>query len=96
MSESPITERSITRAITEYLEKIEWSFTFKIHGSSCQRRGMPDMLFIHNGQAYFFEIKAAKGRVSRIQRHVIDKLRTSGAIVGVVRSVADVKQVLTL
>lgn len=82
-------EKSITNAIIKELKAREF-WTFKVHGSSFQRPGIPDILACKDGRLYAFEVKTARGRVSKLQEHEMEKMRSVGATVGVVRSVEDV------
>ena len=58
--------------------------------------GVPDICIIHEGQAFFLEVKrpttpgAAKGRLSPAQKEMIARLEEACAEVKVVYSVADV------
>ncbi len=45
------------------------------------RRGMPDLLFLQDGKAYFLELKTRKGRLSPDQVAVHAALRDAGALV---------------
>jgi len=49
--------------------------------------GLPDVMMVLNGQAYFYEVKSVKGVVSKIQEVVHRELREAGALVEVVRGV---------
>ena len=60
------------------------------------KSGVPDLCIIHEGQAFFLEVKrpttpgAAKGRLSPAQKEMIARLEEAGAEVKIVYSVADV------
>ena len=47
--------------------------------------GLPDVMMIHSGKAYFFEVKSEKGVVSEIQRRIHHELQEAGAYVEIVR-----------
>lgn len=58
-------------------------------------KGLPDRLVVLPDRPPFFvEVKAADGRLSRIQEHVIRRLRDMGQRVHVVYSKGDVDRVL--
>lgn len=86
-------EATIVRQIMDYLKRSEF-WVMKVHGSNYQRAGVPDLLAIKNGQAYWFEVKTPDGKVSRLQEITIEDLRRFGSVADVVRSVEDVKEVL--
>lgn len=54
------------------------------------KSGVPDVMVIHDWTPIFFELKAPKGRVTEVQKQTHDALRTAGADVFVVRSLAEV------
>lgn len=56
--------------------------------------GCPDILLVHDGQAFFIELKTDTGRVSPVQVETHMKLASVGARVGVARSVPDVSALL--
>jgi hypothetical protein len=43
--------------------------------------GMPDLCILHNGRAFFLELKADGGRLSPIQKECHERLRQAGAVV---------------
>jgi hypothetical protein len=52
--------------------------------------GTPDMLVVCNGQAYWFELKAGKNKVTVIQKERLKQWEEAGAVCCVARSVNDV------
>jgi hypothetical protein len=60
------------------------------------KAGVPDLCIIHEGQAFFLEVKrpastaGGKGRLSPAQKEMIGRLKEAGGEVKVVYSVADV------
>ncbi len=60
------------------------------------KKGVPDLCIVHEGQAFFLEVKrpktvlGAKGRLSPDQKEFIAKIEEAGGEVKVVYSVADV------
>lgn len=59
------------------------------------RTGTPDRIAVIGGKAVFFEVKKPSGRVSVDQAREHERLRTAGALVFVVRSVAEVQKIVT-
>jgi hypothetical protein len=61
--------------------------------------GWPDISIYgggHNsgGQAFFMEVKSAKGRLSNCQHQIIDRLKDMGFPVAVVRSIDDAQRLV--
>lgn len=92
------TERSITKTIINNLNcyRPYALFWIKLPGSPMLRRGMPDLLVIRKGKAYFLEIKQPRVKPTKLQQHRIEQIRLSGAVAEVVHSWDDVKRFLGL
>lgn len=58
--------------------------------------GIPDLCIIKNGQAHFLELKTKTGKVSKQQEVIIKRLVSLGSPVCIVRSLEDVKTILTV
>lgn len=58
------------------------------------RAGVPDLVLVHDGRCYFFEVKSEKGRLSPEQHRFGEDARIAGAGWAVVRSVEDVRNAL--
>jgi len=84
------TESTIVRAIIRHLRELPDSWVLKVHGSSFQRRGVPDILFIWHGRSYAFEVKCPGKRLTRIQEVEIERLRKAGVLAVVVHNEVDV------
>jgi hypothetical protein len=55
------------------------------------KAGIPDILIFYNGRTIALELKAGKGRLSRIQKSTILLLEAAGVIVQVCKSVDEVE-----
>jgi len=86
-------EKTITRVIMQYL-KGRGAWAVKLHGGPFQQAGLPDILCILDGVTMFFEVKTDKGKLTKIQTHCHNRIRESGGRVAVVRSVADVQDLV--
>lgn len=84
-------EKRIVRQVMAYL-RARGFWCCKLWG---QMAGMPDVIAIKNGRAYWFEVKGERGRVSPIQEHMLGTLRSYGCVAQVVRSVADVENAVS-
>ena len=89
-----MSEKHIVDKIRTYL-RAQGFYVLKIHGGPTQTAGIPDLLAIKDGRAWFFEVKTETGKASRLQIHTIEQLRSYGAVAEIVRSVADVETVLS-
>lgn len=68
-------------------------FVVKLINTS--KPGMPDLMAIKDGKTFFLEVKTDKGRVSKLQEHHIEGLNAMGVPAYVVRSVSEVKDILS-
>lgn len=90
-----MTEKTVVNNIRDYLRK-EGFFVLKIHGGPNQQAGIPDLLAIKEGRAWWFEVKTETGKTTKLQVHTIEQLRGFGCVAEIVRSVDDVKAALAL
>jgi hypothetical protein len=56
--------------------------------------GVPDLCLLHNGEAYFIEVKNEVGKLSEKQKLIHKAFKRCGFEVFVVRSVEDVQSIL--
>lgn len=87
-------EARIVRAIKAHLE-LHGAFMFKVHGSPLMMAGLPDLVGCIKGRFIGVEVKTAEGSVSKVQRHVLAKIRRAGGVAIVARSVDDVRPIVT-
>ena len=85
-------ETKLKIKVLKYLKSIPNSFTMKLSDSFCA--GYPDILFILQGRAYFYELKSAKGVKAPLQIWTIEQLKSAGAQAHFVTSLEEVKKVL--
>jgi hypothetical protein len=60
------------------------------------RPGVPDVCIIHDGRAYWLELKAPKGKTSPQQDTTIALLEHAGSPTAICRSIDDVRDALAL
>lgn len=84
-------ERSIKNAIVKAL-RARGAYVLVTTGVSDV--GTPDIIACLDGRFYAFEVKNEEGRVSRMQVHRLDQVSRASGVAAVVRSVADVLEVL--
>ena len=87
-------ESIIVNAILKRLHSQQHTLGIKIHGSPFARKGEPDIIGCCQGRFFAFEVKTATGKPTRLQLHRLEEWRQAGAIVGIVRSVEEVLQLL--
>jgi hypothetical protein len=59
------------------------------------KAGIPDILIFYNARTIGIELKAGKGKLSKIQVNTIEQLTEAGVFVQVCRSVEEVEEALT-
>lgn len=66
----------------------------KMHGSQYSLAGLPDVLCIKDGRAYWIEFKVPGEEPTKIQQHRIRQLIEAGCPSTVCRSAGDVREFL--
>ena len=64
----------------------------KLHGGPMQQAGLPDVLAVKAGRAFFLEVKLPGGNATRLQESVMRDLRDVGAVAATVHSLEEVLQ----
>lgn len=88
-------EKTIENGIRRELDKIPRSWHCKNYGSDASVNGMPDLTFIHDGRAFFFEVKQPGKAAEPVQGWRIRQLIHAGAVACAVTSWSDVREVLS-
>jgi len=70
-------------------------WTQKIHGNPYQAAGLPDILAIKAGRAYWIEVKRPGQRPTRVQRKRLADLFQVGCVVGVATSVDEALEIVS-
>lgn len=100
-----MTEAALHRQVAKFLDaalcpEVFWTTIpagggGKVRGAHLKvcgyKAGTPDILIVHNGGAYWLELKTKKGRVSEAQDQVMDWLADAWSPVAVARSLDDVQ-----
>lgn len=90
-------ESTITAEIQRYLSKLPDWWGFKVQGGGSQMRGVPDIVGCYRGLFVGFEVKRpVVGRISELQKHRIEQIKSAGGQAFVVYGVEDVKQALAV
>ncbi len=98
MSEAQL-HKSVCDLLAAVLTDRSFFTTFPADGATRRgriglKRGVPDILIIHNGIARWIELKTATGKLSLDQRATIPTIERAGSAVFVCRSVEDVLESL--
>lgn len=59
------------------------------------KSGVPDILIVHEGRLHGLELKSAKGVLSDAQKRTHEALRAAGCLVAVIRSLDELRALLT-
>lgn len=72
------------------------AFFFKVHAGeeSFQVFGLPDIICCYNGRFVGLEVKTDRGRLRPKQKLTLTRIRKAGGVAAVVRSVAEVEDIL--
>ncbi len=88
-------ESAIVKSILAFLKTLPGCFAWKEHGGMYGTAGIPDIIACIGGKFYGFEVKTERGKPTVLQEATLRKIQAAGGTAVVVRSVADVKAVLT-
>ena len=88
-------ESDIVKAILKYLKSVPQCFCWKEHGGMYGTAGIPDIIACINGRFYGFEVKTDVGKPIKLQEATIRKILAAGGTAVVVRSVDEVKAVVS-
>ncbi len=88
-------ENDIVKALLKYLKTVPHCFAWKEHGGMYGTAGIPDIIACIDGGFYAFEVKTDTGKTTALQDATIRKIKNCGGYAGIVRSVEDVKRILT-
>lgn len=87
------TEKSITRRIITYLNKLPGCRAMKFPGT-IHRHGEPDIFCCYRGRMVLLEVKRPGEKPTPLQAATLAKWQQAGAVAEVVRSVEEVKKIL--
>ena len=82
-------------AILRYLRSVPRCFAWKTHGGMYGTAGIPDIIACVRGRFFAFEVKTATGKATPLQKATLQKILASGGTAAVVRSVDEVRAILT-
>jgi len=68
------------------------ALAFKLNDAT--HSGYPDLLVLYKSKCYFFELKVAPNKTSKIQDYYISAIQSTGNFAGVAYSTDDISRVL--
>ena len=88
-------EKTVVNNISSYLKTIPNCFFWKEHGGMYGTAGIPDIIACVQGRFYGFEVKTETGQPTALQSATLRKINAAGGVAVVVRSVDEVKMMLS-
>ena len=88
-------ESQLIQNIRKYLATLPECFYWKEHGGQYGTAGIPDIIVCYKGRFYGLEAKVGRNKPTRLQEATIEQIKRAGGTAAVVRSVDDVKAVLS-
>ena len=88
-------ESAIVQSILRYLKTVPSCFAWKTHGGMYSTAGIPDIIACVEGRFFAFEVKTAVSKATLLQEATIRKILAAGGTAAVVRSVDEVRAILT-
>ena len=93
--DNTVKEADLITTIKKYLATLPETFAWKEHGGQYGTAGIPDIIVCHRGRFIALEAKVGKNQPTKLQAVTIEKIRKAGGTAAVVRSVADVKTIIS-
>lgn len=89
-----MSEKSIVNSILKYLNSLPQCRAEKTWGGGYGNAGKPDITGCLNGRRFELEVKVPGGKPTPLQKVTLEQWKEAGAIVAVVHSVEEVKEIL--
>ena len=93
--DNTVKEADLITTIKKYLATLPETFAWKEHGGQYGTAGIPDIIVCHRGHFNALEAKVGKNTPTKLQTVTIEQIRKAGGTAAVVRSVADVKTIIS-
>lgn len=88
-------ESDLVKAIGVYLKTVPCLFFWKEHGGMYGTAGIPDLIVCYKGRFFAFECKVGRNMPTALQRQTIKAIEKAGGKAAVVRTVDEVKQIIS-
>ncbi len=86
-------EKAITKKIMGRLNELGF-WTLKIHGGAYQMAGLPDILAIKEGKAYWIEVKRPGGKPTALQLKRLRDLKEAGCGTGIATTIEEAENII--
>lgn len=93
--DNTVKEADLITTIKKYLATLPETFAWKEHGGQYGTAGIPDIIVCHRGRFIALEAKVGKNQPTKLQAVTVEQIRKAGGTAAVVRSVADVKTIIS-
>ena len=93
--DNTVKEADLITTIKKYLATLPETFAWKEHAGQYGTAGIPDIIVCHRGRFIALEAKVGKNQPTKLQAVTIEQIRKAGGTAAVVRSVADVKTIIS-
>lgn len=93
--DNTVKEADLITTIKKYLATLPETFAWKENGGQYGTAGIPDIIVCHRGRFIALEAKVGKNQPTKLQAVTIEQIRKAGGTAAVVRSVADVKTIIS-
>ena len=93
--DNTVKEADLITTIKKYLATLPETFAWKEHGGQYGTAGIQDIIVCHRGRFIALEAKVGKNQPTKLQAVTIEQIRKAGGSAAVVRSVADVKTIIS-
>lgn len=87
-------EAALVYLTLRYLNGLRGCKAVKFHGSEYTEAGTPDIVGCYRGRTFLIEAKVEGGKVSKIQDYRLKQWKSAGAVVAVVTTLDEVKQLV--
>ena len=87
-------KKDIVKSILKYLKTVPNCFSWKEHGGMYGTAGIPDIICCYCGRFVAFEVKTETGKLTKLQKATIRKIKEAKGQAFKVTSVEEVKQIL--
>lgn len=88
-------ESDLIQSIARYLKTIPALFFWKEHGGLYGTAGIPDIIVCFKGRFLALECKVGRNTPTLLQAQTIRKITDAGGIAAVVRTVEEVKAIIS-
>jgi len=89
-----VLEKIITNKVLSYLKSLDHCFCFKNHGGRYGTAGIPDIICCFHGRFLAFEVKTDKGKLTKLQETMMERIQKAKGNAYKVTSVEEVKKIL--